>query len=116
MKWIRARAEKLGLTRDQTFVKKEATAEDILLLISTLWQRAVDIPCEPELRIAFHNMLLLSGIAGFRPGVLCNIKYSQVQLDLVIYPTSGEKQVVTTFTMHQNKQRTVGIRTYQTNV
>lgn len=66
----------MDLTREQTFVEKEATAEDIVLLIKTLWRRADDIPCSPLLRISFHNMLLLAGIGGFRPGILVNIKYN----------------------------------------
>lgn len=104
--WIRARVDDLGLSLKQKFVKKEATAEEVTLLVKMLWHRAADIPCEPRARIAFHNMLLLSGIGGFRSGVLFNMKFHQVGLDLVLHPATGERQLVTTFTIYQNKQQT----------
>ncbi|KAI3400990.1 hypothetical protein diail_1198 [Diaporthe ilicicola] len=89
---IAAHAEDMGLTREQTFVKKEATAEDIALVLRTLWTRAEDIPCDPVTRVSFHNTLLLGAIGGFRPGVLENLKY------------------------RQNKQRASAIRRDQSNV
>lgn len=36
LEWIRASAEKLGLLRDQSFVKKEATPEDITIVLRNL--------------------------------------------------------------------------------
>lgn len=50
-----------GLTRHQMFEKRQATAEDIILILSTLWKRAAD---------AFHSVLILCAISGFRIGVV----------------------------------------------
>lgn len=61
-------------------------------------------------------MLLLAGIGGFRPGVLVNIRYNQVALDLVLNPSTQERRLVATFTLYQNKQRTGIIRQDQSNV
>lgn len=61
-------------------------------------------------------MLLLSGIGGFCPGVLFGIKYHQVALDLVLHPSTGDKQVVATFTLKQNKQQTSTIRFDQSDM
>ncbi|KAF3763129.1 hypothetical protein M406DRAFT_331693 [Cryphonectria parasitica EP155] len=115
VKWIKSYAGTLGLTREQTFVKKEATAEDIILLIRTLWQQSIDIPCAPIIRIAFHLVVLLSGIGGFRPGCLMDLKYSQIALDLML-DSKGERRLVATFTIYQNKQRTGTIRQDQANI
>lgn len=106
----------MGLKRTQGFVKKEAMREDIALLLITLWRRAEDILYDPLTRISFHGMLLLTVIDGFRPGVLENIKYRQVCLDIICDPTTQEKRLVSIFTLHQNKQRPYVIRQDQKNV
>lgn len=116
MQWIKASAEDLGLRREQSFVKKEATPEDIAVVLKTLWLRAEDIPCSPVVRLAFHGVVLLSGLGGFRPGVLMSLKYSQVALDLVVDPKDGQTRLVITFTLYQNKQRVDVIRQDQSNV
>ncbi|KAH8751077.1 hypothetical protein F5883DRAFT_386752, partial [Diaporthe sp. PMI_573] len=114
--WIAAHAEDMGLTREQTFVKKEATAEDVALVLRTLWTRAEDIPCDPVTRVSFHNTLLLGAICGFRPGVLENLKYRQVTLLVLRDPKTQRKRLVASFTIRQNKQRASAIRRDQSNV
>lgn len=74
------------------FEKKEATAEDIALILQTLWRRAEDIPCTPLTRLSFHAMLLLAAIGGFRPGVVENIKYRQVSIQIVRDPKQASDQ------------------------
>ncbi|KAL2289652.1 hypothetical protein FJTKL_01892 [Diaporthe vaccinii] len=115
-RWIGAHAEDMGLTREQTFVEKEATAEDIALVLRTLWTRAEDIPCDPVTQVSFHNTVLLGGICGFRPGVLENLKYRQVALLVLRDPRTQRKRIVASFTVRQNKQRTGAIRRDQSNV
>ncbi|KAJ0123520.1 Mitosis inhibitor protein kinase mik1 [Diaporthe amygdali] len=114
--WIKAKAEELNLTREQTFVKKEATAEDIVVVIKTVWLRAADIPCNPVTRVAFHSMVLAGGIVGSRPGMLVNLKYKRVALHLVLDPCTGERRPVVTFTLKQNKQQKNVVRRDQADV
>lgn len=115
LEWIKATAEELGLQRDQLFTKKEATPEDIAVILRTLWLRADDIPCSPIVRLAFRGVVLLSGLDGFRPGVLMDLKYSQVAIDLVRIQ-ENQVRLVITFTLYQNKQGISVIRTGQSNV
>lgn len=100
----------MGLVNEQSFVKREATPEDVVLLLQTLWNRAEHIPCNPLTRISFHNMILLAAIGGFRPGVLLNLKYSQIGLKLVLDPRTKTTRLVVDFTLFQNKQRATVIR------
>lgn len=103
--WIGAKAESIGLEREQSFVKKEATSDDIALLLQILWRSADRIPYDPLTRISFHYMLLVGAIGGFRPGVLMNLKYRNVYVDLVRNPGTEQKSVIATFILHQNKQK-----------
>ncbi|KAK3948663.1 hypothetical protein QBC32DRAFT_400768 [Pseudoneurospora amorphoporcata] len=89
-------AQKFNLSCRQTFEKTEATTDDILLILSTLWERAVDIPCNPRCRIAFHILVLIGSI-GFRPGTYENMLYRQVKLLVVRDPDI--KQVTFSATM-----------------
>ncbi|KAF3766355.1 hypothetical protein M406DRAFT_330180 [Cryphonectria parasitica EP155] len=70
-------APQQGLSLTQTFEKREATSDDVLLILSTLWGRSRDIILEPRLRISFHGILLLSAMGGFRIGVVKDLKYRQ---------------------------------------
>ena len=106
----------MGLSRDQMFGKKEATAEDVALILQTLWQRADDIPCAPLSRLSFHAMLLLAASGGFRPGVVENVKYRQVSIQMVRDPKTQETRLVATITLHQNKQRKNAIKNEQKDV
>lgn len=114
--WIKGKAGELGLTREQTFVKAEATPVDIAVLLKTIWMRAADIPCDPVTRIAFHSMVLLGGIAGFRPGMIVDVKYCQVALYVVLDPHTKETRLAAKFTVRQNKTRVNTVRTNQANM
>ncbi|KAK3377649.1 hypothetical protein B0H63DRAFT_221614 [Podospora didyma] len=107
--------DKFGLSRFQMFVKQATRAEDVIVLLGGLWGRPQDIPCDPRTRLAFHSLVLLATIGGFRPDTLVNLPYSQVQLVLVRDPNYPQKtRLVATFTIHQNKQRTKHVHTNQT--
>jgi len=95
-----------GLAREQQFDKKEMTASDIVLMLVTLWTRARDIPCEPRERVAFHSLVVLDGIGGWRPGSLIGMKYGQVSLAIVRDPASPARTLpVVTPTIYHNKRR-----------
>lgn len=107
----------MHLKREQTFEKVPATAEDITLYLDVLWRRAMDVRCSPKTRIAFHAVLLLSSIGGFRPGTLMQMPFSQVQLAVVRDPLDKSKtQLVATFTIYQNKQASKKIGRKQDDV
>ncbi|KAK2006506.1 hypothetical protein LZ32DRAFT_622904 [Colletotrichum eremochloae] len=105
--WIRETlVNELGLSREQTFEKMSTTAEDITRQLDTLWRRAIDIRCSPSVRVAFHAILLLSSIGGFRPGTLMNITYKQIGLAVVRDPVTNRTHLVVTVRVVQNKQAT----------
>lgn len=58
-------------------------------------------------------MLLLEALGGFRPGVLKNIKFRDVSLDLVRIAGGQEKKPVATFTLYQNKKKAATVQTDQ---
>ncbi|KAH6699524.1 hypothetical protein EV126DRAFT_386740 [Verticillium dahliae] len=105
--WIReGLTDSLGLQRDQTFEKVEMTEKDVLLILTTLWQRADDIPCTASERVAFHFVVLMMAIGGFRQGTLTRFLYSQVRLDLVQDPScKAPHRLVATPTVLHNKQQ-----------
>jgi hypothetical protein len=106
----------MGLSRKQLFVKKEATTQDIALVLQTLWHRAQDISCTPLTRVSFHAKILMLALGGFRPGVVERIKYRQVSVELVRGPEMQQPKLVVTFTITQNKQRDDIIRKDQKDV
>lgn len=93
----------MGLSRKQLFVKKEATTQDIALVLQTLWHRAQDISCIPLSRVSFHAKIL-------------RIKYRQVSVELVRGSEMQKPKLVVTFTITQNKQRDDIIRKDQKDV
>lgn len=106
MQWIpTSLAKENDLTREQTFEKRQATTEDITLILSTLWKRAKDIRFSPRLRVAFHSALLLCAMAGFRMGVVQGLKYKQVQMAFARQNDSEKLHLVATITLEQNKRR-----------
>lgn len=102
--------------REQTFTKQEMTENDIVLLLDTLWRRADDIPCTPKTRVAFHSVVLMTGLGGFRPEVLMSFLYNQISLWVVRdESTPTRTRIVGTPTVYQNKQRHNKIARNQSN-
>ena len=60
------------LIKQLTFQKVEATAEDVLVILRTLYERAGDLRIDAKTRISFHANVLLAAEGGFRPGTLGN--------------------------------------------
>lgn len=60
------------LIKQLTFQKVEATAEDVLVILRTLYERAGDLGIDAKTRISFHANVLLAAEGGFRPGTLGN--------------------------------------------
>ena len=61
------------LIKQLTFQKVEATAEDVLVILRTLYERAGDLRIDAKTRISFHANVLLAAEGGFRPGTLGNL-------------------------------------------
>ncbi|KAH7123438.1 hypothetical protein B0J13DRAFT_612184 [Dactylonectria estremocensis] len=79
-RWLPELAIELNLSLGQSFEKKEATEEDVMLILTTLWTRPQDIPCSPKVRAAFHAAVLLGAIGGWRPASLVQVKYRDVEI------------------------------------
>ncbi|KAL8307040.1 hypothetical protein RB593_005776 [Gaeumannomyces tritici] len=109
-------SEKYGLTLKQTFTKTEITEQDVLLILTTLWTRANDISCDRRTRVAFHCVVLLASIGGFRPGALLDFSYSQIRLAVVRDPAGKAPKLVAWITIHHNKVRQDVIRRSQNDV
>jgi hypothetical protein len=70
--WPRSREVDPLLIKHITFTKVEDTAEDVLVILRTLYERAADLGIDAKTRISFHANVLLAGEGGFRPGALGN--------------------------------------------
>ena len=65
IQWIQETLpETRDLSREQLFAKVAATAEDVTLVLNTLWTQADVICCDADKRLAFHTMVLLGAIGG----------------------------------------------------
>lgn len=63
------------------------------------------------MRLAFSTVIVMSGIGGFRPGVLMGLKYSNVRLGLVRDPVDSSKlRLVAHVKIDHNKQQTKHVR------
>ena len=91
------------------YIKVEATPQDLIMYLQTLYLRADDIPCTPRTRVDFHGILLLLGLGGFRCGMVLGLKYRHVQLAVVRDPINRErKRLVATVTVVRNKIKRAG--------
>ena len=72
-----------GLSKEIIFEKLEAIAEDIIIILCTLWERAAELGINMKTRIAFHANILLSAIGSFRPGTLGRVYYRDILLSVL---------------------------------
>lgn len=98
-------ADEFELDRKQSFEKREATIEDILLVLNVLWRRPHDIPCTPDERHAFHTAVIMAGL-GFRPGSVTKLRYKQVKLYVALDPATGNIRPYADVTVYHEKQET----------
>ena len=98
----------MDLTHHQQFIKREATSDDVLLVLSMVWKRSPNINIAPRTRVAFHGVLLLAAIGGFRMSVVAEVAYRQVELALV--RVHGVARLVASITLQQNKRQELTIR------
>ena len=97
-------ARESQLAKELTFEKLEATNEDVIVILRTLWERAAELGIDPDLRIAFHANVLLSAMAGFRPGCLRNVSYKDFVLSILRDPRDHSKMKhAATITIKRNK-------------
>ncbi|MCJ1426159.1 hypothetical protein MMC29_004061 [Sticta canariensis] len=106
-RWIfQELAVELSLSTTLTFDKIQVTAEDIYVLLNTLYERADDIPCQPRTRLGYHGIVTLAGIGGFRISTILTLKYRDVSLALVRDPDDRSRaKLVLTLTIAKNKLR-----------
>ncbi|KAF6805461.1 hypothetical protein CPLU01_15986 [Colletotrichum plurivorum] len=104
-------APRYDLSFEQTFVKREATAEVLLQLLVGLWEQAPLIPCAPGTRFSFDWALTLLGVSGFRVCEVMDIPYSRVELGMVRDPSDPTKAVpVATIHLEHQKQETNAVK------
>ncbi|KAK3385769.1 hypothetical protein B0H63DRAFT_544223 [Podospora didyma] len=106
-----------NLTNQQKFEKHEAAAEDILLILNTIWYRADLIKTTPDMRLDFCIVLLLAGITSFRPGAITNVYYHQVEMAAVRDPADpAQTKIIATITLTHNKRRAKALRKSQDHI
>jgi hypothetical protein len=99
-------AQEAQLLKELTFEKVEATSEDTIVVLRTLWERASDLAIDAETRIAFHANVLLSAMGGFRPGCLGKIRYRDILLSILRDPRDRSKMKhVSTISIKRNKMK-----------
>jgi hypothetical protein len=103
--WVwRDLAQEAQLTKQLTFEKVEATADDVIVILRTLWERAADLAIDAETRISFHANVLLSAMGGFRPGCLDKVRYRDLVLSILRDPRDrSTMKHVSTITIQRNK-------------
>ena len=84
-------AHEAQLLKELTFEKIEATAEDVIVILRTPWERAADLAIDAETRISFHAKVLLSAMGGFRLGCLGKIRYKNFVLPILRDPRDRSK-------------------------
>ena len=52
-------AQEAQLLEELTFEKAEVTAEDIIVILRTLWERAANLAINAETRVSFHANVLI---------------------------------------------------------
>jgi len=57
-------AKEFNLATDVMVEKVEATAEDVILILDTLWERADDIPCDDDARLDFNAITIIAALTG----------------------------------------------------
>ncbi|OIW22449.1 hypothetical protein CONLIGDRAFT_650562 [Coniochaeta ligniaria NRRL 30616] len=64
----------LNLETESTYEKVEATAEDIIVVLLAIYNRAEDIYASQTTKISFHAAILPSATMGGRPGMNLDLK------------------------------------------
>jgi hypothetical protein len=83
------------------------TGADVLVLLNTLYDRAFDIVCDPDTRLAFHAITLMMAIGGFRPGAMMGkgkLPFKRISVALMRHPEDPARIVpVVTISVRRNK-------------
>ncbi|KAI1321134.1 hypothetical protein F5Y16DRAFT_413825 [Xylariaceae sp. FL0255] len=105
VKWIFTElAVEIGLNTNPTYRKIAMTGTDVGVIFQTLWSKADDILYQPNTRLFFYAIILLSATSGFRPGTLLNLTFSQFQVAIVRDPTDPARtQIVVSISIEKNK-------------
>ncbi|KAK4244553.1 hypothetical protein C7999DRAFT_17204, partial [Corynascus novoguineensis] len=82
----------------------EATAADIIVILTALYQRADDMPATPLTRVLVHHAVLQLGTGGFRPGCLEDTLYKQFTISIVRDPDDPTTvKPIVTYRIDRNK-------------
>lgn len=95
---------RLGLELGSSYEKVEATPDDMIVILTALYQRADDIPTTPLTRVSFHHAVLQMGIGGFRPGCLEDALCKQFTISVVLDEHDPTRvKLVVTYKINRNK-------------
>jgi hypothetical protein len=87
-----------------SYAKVEATAADIIVILTALYQRADDIPATPLTRVSVHHAVLQLGTGGFRPGCLEDTLCKQFTISIVRDPDDPTRvKPIVTYRIDRNK-------------
>ncbi|KAL2137751.1 hypothetical protein VTI28DRAFT_8386 [Corynascus sepedonium] len=105
VKWIiQSLSPELNLEMNSSYGKVEATAEDIIIILKTLYGRETDIPASPLTRVGFHHTLLDLAIGGHRPGCLEDTLCRQYTIAIVRDPDNPTRtRPIVTANINRNK-------------
>ncbi|KAM7189007.1 Protein of unknown function (DUF3435) domain containing protein [Rhypophila sp. PSN 637] len=105
VQWILVKlSPSLNLEINSLYVKVEATAADIIVILLALYQRAEDIPTTPLTRMSFHAAILLGCTGGFRPGSLMDTLCRQYTLSIIRNPDDRtQRRFIVTPNIGRNK-------------
>jgi hypothetical protein len=96
----------LGLIPVSLYQKVEATAEDMMLVLTTLWTRAEDIPLSPLKRVSVANAMIQMSTGGFRPRTIEDTNCRQYTISLVRDPKDETRiRPVVTHNMKRSKTK-----------
>ncbi len=94
----------LKLEMNSLYVKVEASAEDVIIFLRTLYLRAEDFGLSPLETASFHAILLLASTGGFRTGQLVNTKFNQYKLSFIRDPNDrSQHTIICTPKIYRNK-------------
>ncbi|OAQ60150.1 hypothetical protein VFPPC_10586 [Pochonia chlamydosporia 170] len=112
--WIPEFGAEMGLNLGQTFQKDAATKDDILTILSTIWEEADDLRCSPDDRLPFGMYVVEMGLGGWRPGALELKKYNHVKLAWVRDPVDPSvTRTICWSTIDHNKLQKIRIEREQ---
>lgn len=99
-------SKELGLSLSQRYEKKDFSAEDTLIFLSTLWEQAEKIRCAQRQRNAMRSATTVLALGGFRPESVMGLKYKDVEIGWFYFADHPLKYILAaTITIYHVKQK-----------